>query len=156
MVIDSARAAARLVPAELAPVEDTHQRALDEEVLEQMRNQELWRLVGQRLNSEAERVVIIDAFVYGLKPAAIQARRPDLFASVNEVYLIKRNMIERLEPRSGAAGAVGLARKLRIESGELRMARNQSSLVAGFSPRWAKNRQHSIVSTAAAAMTTLS
>jgi hypothetical protein len=101
VVIDSVRAAARLAPAELALLGDTHQRAPDEEVLERIRRVELWRYIGQRLNSEAERVVISDSFVYGLKPSAIQARRPDLFASVNDVYMVKRNLIERLSRDRG-------------------------------------------------------
>jgi hypothetical protein len=107
VVIDSARAVARLAPIELAPVEDTHQPALDEEVIGQMRRQELWHLVGLRLNGEAERVVIVDSFVYGLKPATIHARRPDLFASVNEVYLVKRNVIERLGRDPGLRALLG-------------------------------------------------
>lgn len=107
VVIDSARAAARLVSIELAPVEDTQQRALDEEVIGQMRRQELWHLVDRRLNGEAERVVIVDSFVYGLKPAAIYARRPDLFASIKEVYLVKRNVIERLGRDQGLRALLG-------------------------------------------------
>src|SRR5262249_19526760 len=76
VVIDNARASARMTPVELAPVGDTHQRAPDEEVFERIRREELWRYIGKRLNSEAERVVIGDSFVYGMKPSAIQARRP--------------------------------------------------------------------------------
>ena len=101
VVIDSARAATRLAPAELAPLSDTHQRAPDEEVLERMRREDLWRYIGRRLNGEAERVVIFDSFVNGLKPRDIHARRPDLFTSVQEVYMVKRNVLERLSRDQG-------------------------------------------------------
>jgi DNA-directed RNA polymerase specialized sigma24 family protein len=96
VVIDSARAVARLVPTDAVPLGDTHQRGPDDEVMEQMRREELWRYIIQRLNGEAERAVIVDSFVSGLKPSDICARRPDLFASVKEVYMVKRNVIERL------------------------------------------------------------
>jgi hypothetical protein len=101
VVIDSARAVARLASAEMAPLGNAHQRAPDEEVLEQMRRRELWRYIGQRLNSQVERVVIVESFVNGLKPSDIQARHTELFASVNEVYMVKRNVIERLSRDQG-------------------------------------------------------
>jgi hypothetical protein len=36
------------------------------------------------------------SFVLDLKPGEIQERHPELFASVDDVYRIKRNVVERL------------------------------------------------------------
>jgi hypothetical protein len=101
VVIDSARATARLSFAGVLQLSDASQRTPDEVVLERLWSEELWRHIAQQLNGEAERVVVFDSFVHGLKPRDICARRGDLFASVQEVYTVKHNVLARLSRDQG-------------------------------------------------------
>ncbi len=96
VVIDSARVGARLVSVGIRPLGDMRQRAPEEEVLERMTREDLWRHISKLLHGEAERVVVFDSFVSGLKPRDICARRRDLFASVQDVYMVKHNVLARL------------------------------------------------------------
>jgi DNA-directed RNA polymerase specialized sigma24 family protein len=106
VVIDSARAqtAARMATEKLAPLDGTHQRSPDEEVIERFGCEQLWEYIASRLNSEAERVIIYDSFVNGMKPAAIYSAHRDLFTSVSEIYILKRNILERLGRDPGLRG----------------------------------------------------
>jgi hypothetical protein len=101
VVIDNARASARLVSAGIMPLGDMRQRAPEEEVLERMSREDLWHHIIRLLHGEAERVVVFDSFVSGLKPRDICARRRDLFASVQEVYMVKHNVLARLSRDQG-------------------------------------------------------
>ena len=58
---------------------------------------ELWRSVVRLAGSEQERIVLIDAFVYGLTPDAILARHPRLFADIRAVYATKRDLLVRFQ-----------------------------------------------------------
>jgi len=97
-VIDGSRrqSHADAVPEALMAQEPASQPTPDEEVLARVERQEFWQYLGSLLRNEAEQVVVHAAFVLGMKPLAIQAARPDLFASVGDVYNIKRNLLERL------------------------------------------------------------
>lgn len=68
----------------------------DEEALERVSRAEFWRYVGAMLRSEAERVVVFGIYVVGFKPSDIYVRRRDLFATVQQVYAVKRNVLSRL------------------------------------------------------------
>ena len=57
---------------------------------------EFWRYIDTQLNGDAERAVVLCSFVLGMKPGEICDERPDLFASVAEVYNVKRNVLCRL------------------------------------------------------------
>jgi DNA-directed RNA polymerase specialized sigma24 family protein len=59
--------------------------------------QALWKIVLANVQSELERVVLIETFVYDQPPRAILTRYPQLFASANDVYNTKRNLFERLK-----------------------------------------------------------
>jgi hypothetical protein len=107
VVIDSARTATRLSFAEAMLLNSTRQRPPDEEVLERMNSEELWRHIIGQLNGEAERVVVFDSFVSGLKPRDICARRRDLFTSVREVYMVKHNVLARLSRDQGLRQMLG-------------------------------------------------
>jgi len=96
VVIDNARAATRIALAEAVRLNGARQPSPDEEVLDRMNTEELWHHVIGQLNGEAERVVVFDSFVGGLKPRDICARRRDLFTSVREVYMVKHNVLARL------------------------------------------------------------
>src|SRR5512145_1481112 len=98
VVIDSVRAQswAEILPEEAIPATHTPQTSPDEEVLEQIDRIEFWKYINTQLNDETEQVVVFSSFVSGMKPSEIYRQRQDLFASVNEVYNIKRNVLGRL------------------------------------------------------------
>lgn len=66
-------------------------------VMDEIERTELWRAVLGAIACERERTVLIESFQLNLPPRAIQARHPDLFADVGEVYLAKRHLIGRLQ-----------------------------------------------------------
>lgn len=55
-----------------------------------------WREIFKIVRSVHERVVLEETFVHALAPRQIFARHPDLFADVDIVYAVKRNLISRL------------------------------------------------------------
>lgn len=57
---------------------------------------DLWEAIAQELQDEAERQVAYDCFVLDLKPREVAERHPQLYASVDDVYRIKRNILDRL------------------------------------------------------------
>lgn len=64
--------------------------------LEALGRQELWRIVAATAGDEQERLIARLCFALDLKPREIQARYPEQFATVAEVYRVKRNLLERL------------------------------------------------------------
>jgi DNA-directed RNA polymerase specialized sigma24 family protein len=106
VVIDSARAqtAARVAAERLSPLGDAHQHSPDEQVIEQFGRARLWQYIATQLNGEAERVIVYDSFVSGMKPGAIYSAHRELFASVTQVYIVKRNVLERLSRDPGLRG----------------------------------------------------
>jgi DNA-directed RNA polymerase specialized sigma24 family protein len=76
-----------LVDEELSP---------EARVLSRLVREALEWAVWSRLRDEAEVVVATLSWEYGLSPREIQARRSDLFATVQQVYRIKRNILDRL------------------------------------------------------------
>src|SRR5829696_2636965 len=59
--------------------------------------QALWEIVEGTIQNKQDRVILIESFVYGQPPRAVLARYPQLFANVDEVYSVKRNLFERLK-----------------------------------------------------------
>lgn len=57
---------------------------------------ELWEVVNEALRDRRERVLVHLTYEIGLKPAEIQAQRPDLFPSTKNVYQATRNVLDRL------------------------------------------------------------
>lgn len=68
----------------------------DEEAMARVEREEFWGVIDRQLRGEAERVVVVHSFVLGMKPGDIFRERRDLFASVGEVYAVKRNVLTRL------------------------------------------------------------
>ena len=66
-------------------------------VVERSERDELWRVASAVAQTEQERVVLIETYVYDLPPRAILVRYPGLFADATEVYTTKRNMLDRLK-----------------------------------------------------------
>ncbi len=86
-------------PSEVALQEHLPQTILPgvaEATLEAMQNAKLWAIVEAVCLDEAERAIARLALVDGLKPAEIVAEAPTLFADVQEVYRVKRNLLTRL------------------------------------------------------------
>jgi hypothetical protein len=78
--------------AHTAPADTDAERA----AIGSLAGQQLWKLVMRELNDEAERVVAFLSFARDLKPAEIHRRHPELYASIGDVYRVKRNLLERL------------------------------------------------------------
>ncbi|MHB8573974.1 MAG: sigma-70 RNA polymerase sigma factor region 4 domain-containing protein [Dehalococcoidia bacterium] len=57
---------------------------------------ELWRLINGCLKNEAERELMRLTLELGLKSREIQAQRPDLFRTTDDVYKMTRNVSDRL------------------------------------------------------------
>lgn len=98
VVIDSVRAQswAEMLPEEAVPVGRMPLVAPDEEAMERVNREEFWNYINGQLNDEAERVVVYNSFVMGMKPGDIYTGRPDLFEGVGDVYNVKRNVLGRL------------------------------------------------------------
>lgn len=98
VVIDSVRAQswAEMLPEESANPARGPQASPDEEAMERVNRVEFWRYINSLLNDEAERVVVYSSFVLDMKPGDIFERRSDLFASIHDVYNVKRNILGRL------------------------------------------------------------
>lgn len=75
------------------------------EVLDRLDAQDLWRAVNAELRDEAERIVARLCLALDLKPREVYERHPERFASVADVYRVKRNLLDRLR-RSPAIRAL--------------------------------------------------
>lgn len=65
-------------------------------VLTKLERNELWRIVAEHARTEQERVLVEAALVRGLPPRTIAQRYSGLFVDVQDVYRLKRNLLERL------------------------------------------------------------
>ncbi len=106
-VLDLVRARQRQAFEEPGEVPQAHDP--EAEALERLHRQELWNLVQSLLRDDRERVLVYESFVLGTPPQELQRRRPDLFTTVEEVYLAKRNLLGRLRrhPRVRALSTEG-------------------------------------------------
>jgi len=96
-VIDHARDQAgqqRAVQSIESPVVSA---APEQAVLEDLDRTELWRLILQMTNGCQEQIIVRESLIYALPPRTIQARHPDMFADVMQVYRVKRNLINRFQ-----------------------------------------------------------
>jgi len=66
-------------------------------VLNQLDRGKLWRIANSVVQNEQERHILIESYVYALPPRAILERHPSLFANTTEIYIIKRNLLDRLK-----------------------------------------------------------
>jgi hypothetical protein len=98
VVIDSVRAQswAEILPEEAIPQGHGASVTPDEEAMDRISRQEFWRFIDAHLCGEAERVVVYDSFVMGMKPGDIFGRHNHLFDSIGDVYNVKRNVLGRL------------------------------------------------------------
>jgi hypothetical protein len=87
-------AAASDRPQDFQASEDSH-LSIEDQALEQDFRQHFWQSIQTRLQDEKEQRVVYDSFFLALKPREIQKLAPNLFTSVEEVYLIKQNILAR-------------------------------------------------------------
>jgi hypothetical protein len=110
-VIDSVRAQswAEMLPEEALPSTQEGVVSPDEEALDRIGREEFWRFIDSQLTGEAERAVLYDSYVMGLKPGDILNRHRGLFASISDVYNVKRNVLGRLSRNNALRQLAGLA-----------------------------------------------
>jgi hypothetical protein len=70
--------------------------SLEDWSLERIQRLSFWDAVNARLNDEKERKVVYGSFVLALKPREVYDQFQRMFASVDEVYQIKQNVLARL------------------------------------------------------------
>lgn len=76
-----------------------HERVIDDpadDVISSIVTQGLWQTIQEELHDESERVLVYLAYVHGMKPREISHQHRHLFPTVDDVYRIKRNVLERL------------------------------------------------------------
>jgi hypothetical protein len=67
-----------------------------DDVVSALSAQGLWQIIQDELHNEDERILLYLAYVQGLKPGEICSQHRHLFPNVEDVYRIKRNVLERL------------------------------------------------------------
>jgi DNA-directed RNA polymerase specialized sigma24 family protein len=65
-------------------------------VATQLAAQELWQLIWREVTSVEERLIVQLVCALGLSPRELQRRYSHVFTSVDDIYRIKRNVLERL------------------------------------------------------------
>lgn len=98
VLMDEARArrAARTEPFTDAVAETSAGPDIAGAVADELAGGALWEVVAALMQDDAERRVAYSCFVLDLKPREVFARYGGEFASVDDVYRIKRNLLERL------------------------------------------------------------
>lgn len=106
VVIDSARSQsfADLLPEESVNWNDQRLGHADEEATERVSRGEFWRLIDALLIGEAERVIVRCSFLLGMKPGDIYAEWGALFSGVEEIYTLKRGILNRLRKSAELRG----------------------------------------------------
>jgi RNA polymerase sigma factor (sigma-70 family) len=66
------------------------------QVTDQLERHRLWQIVAGLTRDEKESIVLQSSFLYGLKPSEIYASNVDRFESMDELYRVKRNLLNRL------------------------------------------------------------
>lgn len=71
--------------------------SLEQAVVEQLQQAELWCLILSMAKGEQEQLLVRESLIDALPPRAIYARHPEQFADVATVYRMKRNLFKRLQ-----------------------------------------------------------
>ena len=110
VVIDSVRAQswAEMLPEEALATATDERANPDETVLDRAEKAEIWSCVNTLVSDCAERVILYESFVLGMKPGEIFTRHGALFSSITVVYNTKRNLLERLGRNQQLRGLVGI------------------------------------------------
>ncbi len=78
------------------PTPDTAHPSAEEVILEDCQTEQIWARVREQCHNEQEIVIVRAMFVAGLKPSQVQTEHAELFPAVQDVYRIKRNLLDRL------------------------------------------------------------
>jgi DNA-directed RNA polymerase specialized sigma24 family protein len=92
----SQQARSREEPLESTDLEESVLDDPAEIVGSQLAGQELWQLLWREATSAEERLILQFVCALGRSPRQLQQAYPALFQSVEDIYRIKRNLIERL------------------------------------------------------------
>lgn len=65
-------------------------------VLDRLARAEMWQLLSSLLHTEKEQLLTDLYFIQGMKPRVIYAQYHEHFASIQEIYRVKQNLMERL------------------------------------------------------------
>jgi hypothetical protein len=77
---------------------DVRASSAEEAVLAGLSAEGLWREVSNQLHDELEALVVYCSIVLAETPREIYAHHRDRFASIQQVYSTKRNVLARLKP----------------------------------------------------------
>jgi DNA-directed RNA polymerase specialized sigma24 family protein len=70
--------------------------SIEKRVTERLEGRRLWQTVVGLIRDEKESIILRGSFLYGLRPSEIYDANPDQFESLDELYQIKRNLLNRL------------------------------------------------------------
>lgn len=85
----------------LSYYDDGDTSAAEDEALDKLYQEKVWREVETRLNDEKERVVVYGSYVLALKPSRLYEQFSDTFDDVNDVYRVKENVLARFRRDAG-------------------------------------------------------
>lgn len=68
-----------------------------ESVCERLAAQELWAIVSREAPAQEERLILVLVCAQGMSPRSLQQRYPAIFPTVDDIYRIKRRVLERLQ-----------------------------------------------------------
>ncbi|HEU5103281.1 MAG TPA: hypothetical protein VFU22_29875 [Roseiflexaceae bacterium] len=77
--------------------EDAASAAPEQVAVERQHRAQIWRLASEATLSDQERLILCECLVYALPPLAIQARHPDMFSDVAEIYRLKLDLLQRFQ-----------------------------------------------------------
>jgi hypothetical protein len=96
--IDAARCRLQTVSLDDSPIERGDRDPSPAEAhADADRRARFWAIVNAVLRDDSERVVAHLVYERGLKSAEVQARHPDLFPAIGDVYRSTRNILDRLK-----------------------------------------------------------
>src|SRR5262249_16477587 len=99
VVIDSARAdrmSESITKQEADLSYELPQLTPEQGILTDEQRSEVWQIINQVVISDAERIVIASTYFEDKSPREILRDHTELFASINEVYIVKRRILARL------------------------------------------------------------
>ncbi len=99
-----ARAAASAEPLNDRVADRVETPDVADAAIGQLAGGDLWAVIVAEMQDEAERGVAYCCFVLDLKPREVQERHPQLYATVGDVYRIKRNLLDRLRRNARIRG----------------------------------------------------
>lgn len=79
-----------------ALIDESSQETVETRIIRAATRREFWNELRRHLKDEHEVFLVSCYFVEGMKPGEIHRRYPDVFPDVNDIYRLKRNILNRL------------------------------------------------------------